>query len=318
MRTLVSLGSGLVVVGLMSALAAAGCGNGDDDDSTDGGATGTKDGSTTGTGTDGGTGTGSDSGGGGGTETAGTLLFGAGGTDNNMVPTGYQIVGVFVTGSSSGTGGGSPCGAVVDSCQYCGGGTLDAGTVHVAITEESAGTLTIDDGTAAIATLTYDSTEQIYQSDSTQDGQSTAVWAPGDTLDVTASGAAFPAFTGSVKAPLSFTGVTPAFADESMLTVPTSGLTVSWTPAGDSSQVKLLLGVDANLNSTSVSCTVADSAGKIVVPASLLAQLAANGDSSGTVGLTRTLTSTATASGGATVALTAQALEYTGQFTFSQ
>ena len=319
MRTMVGLGLAIVVTGAMSAGLAVGCGNGDDETDllgagSDAGAATGKDGGATGNPGDSGTDDGGTV-----TSTTGSLLFGAGGVDNNGVASGYQVVGVFAQGSVSGSGGDSPCGAMVNGCQFC-GGTYDAGTVQVSFTPESAGTLAIDDGATSLTTLPYLSSEGLYQSDSDTSAQAAVIWNAGDVLTVTAPGAAFPSFHGAVTAPVGFTGVSPAFTDLAPATVSTGGFTVGWTKVSDSAKVTLLLGVAASANSTSVSCTADDSAGQIVVPASLLAQLeaaAGAGDPGGTLTLSKQVSSSVTAAGGATVAIDAQAVAYSGTFTFS-
>ena len=70
-------------------------------------------------------------------------------------------------------------------------------------------------------------------------------------------------------------------------------------------------------NGTNVTCTAADSAGRIVVDASLLAQLAALG-TSGDIQLSKQVSSqVTTTTGGATVRIEAQSLPQQGTFTLS-
>jgi hypothetical protein len=252
------------------------------------------------------------------TTTTGLVGFTAGGNNPPNQVGAYTIIGIFAeeTITSTGHGGTGPCGAPVDGCTLCGGTDAGASPTMVSFTEESVGVLTIDDGSATLASLAYGADAGgDYEIDS--NGTPSLAWNSGDVLHVSATGATFPAFSGMVTAPAAFAGVTPAVSLVSPIDVPTSGFTISWTPVNDGAQIQLILGIDAAMNSVSLSCTAADTAGQIVVPAALLTQLAGFGDTGGTVGLTRTVTVDLQASGGKAVTLQASPLSVDGTFNFN-
>jgi hypothetical protein len=314
MRTRVGIGVGAVVTGLLGAALAVGCGNGDDDDQglafSDGGVA---------SGHDSGT-----AGGGGKSEagavdsgmstTSGIVAFqaGSGGGDagDAGVSLAFDVTAVFERDSNA-AGAASICGAAIDGCTFC-DPDVDGGASTDVVTAESAGNLTITDGTTSLAELSYLTTGGFY--DSQTSGLDAITWQAGDVLAVSGTGATFPAFSGSVTAPGGFTGVTPVLAAASPVTVSTSGFTLAWTPQSDSATVALVIAVGAN--GTNVTCTAADSAGQIAVAPSLLGRLAALG-SSGDIQLSKQVSTQVTVTGNATVRIEAQSLPQQGAFTFS-
>jgi hypothetical protein len=157
--------------------------------------------------------------------------------------------------------GGSPqcTGMTMGNCCYS---TPPAATAMV-----SAGTVTVDDGTTTIATLM--SPDYVASSSET----ATFTWAPGDTLKVSATGAAFDAFSVKVKAPALLVVTQPAFTGA--LAVPLNAdYVVTWTPSAETcSQVEF--GLSQGTGMPSISCVADDSDGKITVPKAFLAKLTA-------------------------------------------
>ena len=170
--------------------------------------------------------------------------------------------------------GGSPqcTGTMMGSCCYS---TSPPATAMV-----SAGTVTVDDGTTTIATLT--SPDYLASSSET----ATFTWAPGDTLKVSATGAAFDAFSVKVKAPALLVVTQPSFTGP--LAVPLNAdYVVTWTPSAETcSQVEL--GLSQGTGMPSISCVADDSDGKITVPKALLGKLTAT---TGTAAIQRLETS---------------------------
>lgn len=315
MRTRFGVGFGAVVTGLLGAALAVGCGNGDDDDQGlafgDGGVGPGHDSGTTGNGSkseagaaDSGTST-----------TSGIVAFqaGSGGGDagDAGVSLAFDITAVFERDSNA-AGAASSCGAAIDGCTFC-DPDADGGASTDVVTPESAGNLTVTDGTAQLAALSYLTTGDFY--DSQTSGLDSITWHAGDVLAVSGTGATFPAFSGSITAPGGFTGVTPVLAPASPITVSASGFTLAWTAQSDAATVALVIAIGAG--GANVTCTAADSAGQIAVDASLLAQLAALG-SSGDLQLSKQVSAQVTATGNATVRIEAQSLPQQGAFTFSK
>jgi len=153
-------------------------------------------------------------------------------------------------------------GTLVGACCY-GTTPSDAGLP----TLESAGNITITDGTSTLATLMSGS----YVASSTTDP--TLTWLPGAMLKVTASGGTVGAFTATVAAPPYFTGVSPAF--NAPITVHTSAdLVVSWTPSKRPCS-KITVGLTQGALQPSAGCVVDDSAGTVTIPASMLGMFTA-------------------------------------------
>jgi hypothetical protein len=97
------------------------------------------------------------------------------------------------------------------------------------------------------------------------------VWAPGDTLSVSAVGASVAAFSGSVIAPSKLAGLTPPIT---AAVTRSRGWTISWTPDSRSGEV-VWLGVSAGGSIGEIECSVPDSVGTLTVASSLLTRFAA-------------------------------------------
>jgi hypothetical protein len=243
----------------------------------------------------------------------GAVTFFAGG--GSGAASTYQVIAAFdqVSGKSTAA---SPCGPTVNGCSYC-DPTADGGASgNLEVNFVSAGTITIDDGAMILATLADDGDAEIaYETDSNLNPA--IAWKPGDSLSVSASGGVQPAFSGSITAPADLAGVTPALSLESPVTVSVSTpFVVSWAPSADNGSMKLVLGTESLGNRATIGCTVPESTGQISVPASLLAMLAGGALGSGTVGLTKTVSSTVNGTG-PDVVLLASPPRAQGQVTFS-
>jgi len=253
-------------------------------------------------------------GGSGATVTAGEVSFASGAPSNGSSITAgaYTIVAVFDRGSGH-LNGSSPCDAPVGNCTFCGGsdGGLTSGNLTIDLL--GAGVITVKDGANTLATLPYDADDAgqgDYEIDS--NGTPSLSWASGDTLSATATGGAIPAFSASITAPQDIAGLTPSLSLTTSATISTSStLVVSWTPSSDDGQYVLVLANDTKAGATA-SCAVAESAGSVSVPASILQQL---GTGSGTASLTKTV-SKPIAVTGATVSIQAVAPQVVGQVTY--
>ena len=153
-------------------------------------------------------------------------------------------------------------GMLVGACCY-GTTSSDAGLP----TFESAGNITITDGTATLATLMPGN----YVATSTTDP--TLTWAPGAMLTVTASGATVGPFSATVPAPAFFIGVTPAF-NAPLTVMKSSDFVVSWTP-GKRPCSKIHVGLTQGALMPYVGCVVDDSVGTVTIPASMLGMFTA-------------------------------------------
>lgn len=182
------------------------------------------------------------------------------------------------TGTVSGSCCFTPPGTASDA------GVADGGSVSLV----SAGTITVDDGTTAIAALNP-GTNEGYGIASTNNPS--VKWQPGDTLSFSAAGATVQSFKGSVVAVQDFAGVTPALSYTTPSTVPIkSDFVVTWT-AGNGSTVRLFVdALKGTAQQGAITCDAPDSAGSVTVPAALLGHLA-TGDT-GVATLTRGTTST--------------------------
>jgi hypothetical protein len=235
-------------------------------------------------------------GGGGGTFTAGGILFASGGpfnSEGNPMYGAYTIDGDFLQGTAengSATGVYTPPspGCSVSSNTSGGAPSIPPGATNVMAV--SAGTLTTTDGTAALATIPY-SSDGIYDYDT--NSHPTLQWNPGDVLTVSASGAAVPAFSGSITAPQYVSGLNPAITLASSITASAgTPFVVSWTPSTDNGTMQLLLTGNA-MPMVTVACYADESSGSISVPVSLLQKLG----SGGIVSLEKTIYRTITTSG---------------------
>jgi hypothetical protein len=161
---------------------------------------------------------------------------------------------------------GSCTGTLVGACCYESEASADA-SVPVF---ESAGTITVADGTSTIATLMYPN----YAASSTTDA--TLTWAAGAMLTVTAAGATVGPFTATVPAPVALAGVTPPFSAP-IAVKKSSDLVVTWTPGKRAcSKVSFDLSQGGVATMPHIGCVVDDVAGTVTVPASLLGMFAAS------------------------------------------
>jgi hypothetical protein len=159
-------------------------------------------------------------------------------------------------------------------------GGSEAGTV---LTEVSAGTLTVSGGTAPVViapTNTAGYVSYSYQSTSGA-GDGGPSFAAGDTLTVSASGAAAPAFSATVTVPGTIQVTeppppSPTLPDGAPLVFPmlaapiarTTDLPIAWT-GGSSGNVLVAL----SSSGTSIECLFPESAGSAVIPAAALSYL---------------------------------------------
>jgi hypothetical protein len=224
-----------------------------------------------------------------GTVTAGVTVAGK--------TTTYTLSGVFVAASDAGSGAGADAGTAClgtqsGSCCYIPPGALaDAGTGAgdggATVTAVGAGTISIEDGTTAIANMTP-GTNNGYGIASTNNPS--VNWKAGDTLAVSASGDTVQAFSGNLTTVDDFAGVTPALSTTAVTVPIASNLTISWT-AGNGTNVHVLIAAaKGTAGDGTITCTVADSAGTVSVPSALLGKLT-TGDN-GLISLTRTTVTT--------------------------
>ena len=192
---------------------------------------------------------------------------------------------------------GAPCagGPQVGSCCYQ--GPSDGGS-SPAPTAESAGPVAINDGSSALATLTFTDAGSYSVASSGQ-----LAWTSGDTLSVSAAGATVDEFSGSITVPNAVSGLSPALSSSSPPGVPVSmDLHVSWTPdttAGESFDIALIDGAKGVIH-----CYTTDAAASLTVSSSLLSHFS-SGDSV-TLGVARSGAATPTCAN-ASVQLTAEA-----------
>jgi hypothetical protein len=251
--------------------------------------------------------------GGGGTFTAGAVLFASGGPFNSEgTPMGgaYTIDGDFLQGtveSGPTTGVASP---PSPGCSVASNGSGSSPSIPPGVANfmfVSAGTLTATDGSAALATIPY-ANGGIYDYDT--NSHPTLQWNPGDVLNVSASGSAVPAFSGSITAPQYVSGLNPAISLEAATTASASTpFVLSWTPSSDNGTMQFLL-TGATTPVVSVACYADDSAGSISVSVSFL-QMVGTG---AIISLEKTVNKTITASG-VDVLLQAQTPMITGTLT---
>jgi hypothetical protein len=184
----------------------------------------------------------------------------------------------------TGTVSGSCC--FVPAAAASDAGAVDGGTVNF----DSAGTITVTDGTTAIASLMPASNGGYAISSS---NNPSVKWTGGDTLTIAAAGGTVDTFTGSLVTVQDFAGVTPALSFTTAATVPlATDFVVTWTP-GTGTDVRLFVdALKGTAQEGAITCDAADSAGTVTVPAALLAKLA-TGDT-GVITLTRSNLSTGT------------------------
>jgi hypothetical protein len=128
----------------------------------------------------------------------------------------------------------------------------------------SAGQISITNAGASLASLTWNGTN--YQS-----ALPPTPWHAGDIFSIVASGGSVSGFSGSVTAPPSITGVSPAFSGAVVVSAGTD-FVVSWTPMGAAgAEMGLTMSfVNGTSPDGSIGCTVEDSAGSITVPQAIL------------------------------------------------
>jgi len=225
----------------------------------------------------------------------------------------FDVVADFASITVTGTSHYS-CDTAINGCQYCPPvPTVPAdGGVSTVFTFLSAGTLTIDDNSSLLATLSYDADAGVYST--FQAGDDSLSWNPGDSLNVVASGGQIAAFNASVTAPQLLSNVVPALSLTSAITVSLSSpFNISWTPSSDGASMNLVLGADS-ANGGTISCTGPESLGQFTVAASILANYA--GATGGTASLTKSVTHSFDA-GAAALEITADAPQATGSVTYT-
>ncbi len=158
-------------------------------------------------------------------------------------------------------------------CLYMGGGP-DGGAVGGP--GVSGGILTATDGITPVGTLTYDVGTNGYPPVTGADP-----WGAGDTLTWMGDGEVAGAFQGSVTAPSLLLGLNPdPGANPLGVTIHRNAdLTVSWAPDAIVTTASMELDVSVGMPAefaTLIVCKVADSAGSLVVPTSLLSSLPQN------------------------------------------
>jgi hypothetical protein len=156
-------------------------------------------------------------------------------------------------------------------------GAANPGTLPDGGAGPSAGDITITNATGDTAVLSPPYT-----------GASLA-FSPGDVLQVSAAGADIGAFAASIHAPEAIAGIAPNLDTLATLSA-SSALTIGWTPGSEASaQVVLTLtGSGSNGTVGTITCAAKDSAGHVVVDASLMGNFAAGEDA--TLSLLRTVT----------------------------
>jgi hypothetical protein len=154
-------------------------------------------------------------------------------------------------------------GTLVGACCYESAGAADASLAVF----ESAGTITVDDGTNTLATLTYPS----YVASSTTDA--TLTWAAGAMLTVSAAGATVGPFNATIPAPAALAGVMPPFSAP-IAVKKSSDLVVTWTP-GKRACSKVSFDLSQGATLPHIGCVTDDVAGTVTVPASLLGMFTA-------------------------------------------
>jgi hypothetical protein len=170
-----------------------------------------------------------------------------------------------------GLGGPPPscAGTQSGSCCY-----VPAGTNVTPLAPASAGTITVTDKAVQLGQLSYDGAG--YDGITSVLGESPSLeWSAGDTIDVSASGAAVQAFSGSAVAPADIVGLDPMPDPTVALSITgASGFAIGWTPGSGGSSFCLAL-EDASENV--ITCKVAIATGTLSVPSSLLTHLSGAG-----------------------------------------
>jgi hypothetical protein len=193
------------------------------------------------------------------------------------------------------------------SCCYEPPTTSDGGT-GTAPTPASAGTITLTDGTATIATL-MPGAMMTYKT-VTDPPTAALIWKDGDTVKVAGTGAAVHPFMGSVVVASAVAGVMPSLSLTTPIVIDRSkDFTFTWTAANGHMNVGISALKGGALDGL-ISCDVPDT-GTITIPTTLLINFAAtdtaevvidrisNGDASND-NATITIASTASTNGSAT------------------
>ncbi len=151
--------------------------------------------------------------------------------------------------------------------------TSDGGLSETVVTLSSAGTLSI------AGTLVDGGISLMPRTNGTYyDQLNTQLWAGGETLTLSATGAVVPAFSAqTVVAPLDIVVTAPSCATNNCGTLSRSTpLTVSWTGGGSSTvDVDLTVNDSVNLRVGKILCTFPASAGTGVIPTGVLATVPA-------------------------------------------
>jgi hypothetical protein len=162
-----------------------------------------------------------------------------------------------------------------------------------------AGRITLTDGAQRIGSFDFSGFGYVPLSSAET---ASLTWAPGDTLQASASGGNVDAFSGSITAPPAFDGVSPAMTTDAMLSVKLANdFTVSWSPGTSPQPVTLVLFDVAGFY---VACSGPDSAGSLTAPSATMSSFAS--DDTGYITLTRSADQSLQVFN-ATVTLTAEA-----------
>jgi hypothetical protein len=97
-------------------------------------------------------------------------------------------------------------------------------------------------------------------------------WVGGDSLKVTGTGGAFPAFSVTMQQPDDLAGLTPNPQGAAVHVSRSSALTATWTPSASPSGVGMVFSLSSDAGV--ILCLSEDSAGSVTVPASLLGNFA--------------------------------------------
>jgi hypothetical protein len=194
---------------------------------------------------------------------------------------------VYATAGAAADRPGSACaGTQSGACCFV-GGPASTGSLPDGGAGPSAGDITFTNTTGDTAVLSPPYTS------------ASLAWNPGDVLQVSAAGADIGAFTASIHTPPAIAGINPSFDTLQTLSA-SSALTVAWTAGSDASAQVVLTLTASSANDTvgTITCAAKDSAGQVVVDASLMGHFAAGQDA--TLSLLRTVTTAGSSANAAT------------------
>lgn len=207
----------------------------------------------------------------------------------------YAATAAFVTSPRGNSGSEASCKVSTEgACQVttCTMGTSDAGVSDAAAagpTSESAGIVTLSGGKLASAVKLTPGAQNAY---APANGTS-AAFAAGDSVKVSAEGATVPAFEATAVAPGDITVTAPVFASFQTSFSKSKDLALSWT-GGAAGNVNVALSTyGAKL--VSVLCTFPANAGAGTVPAAALTDLDPSGPLGASISILPSVTSTVTA-----------------------